>query len=177
MNEIAEILVAMRKSFSFLWDDYRFKLVGLMPKSGYHDSGYFAQVENEWCLVAFQSETGYLDNISVVPHGKVSRGEFVRRWARLSSGEEKEPSKSPHTPENALNSFAEFARPYLVEMVELAKDPSAFEQRLKELRAVDRSNPITVEMIRAERARLHSLGLDSSLGAAMENLRKRGKDE
>lgn len=177
MNEITDILAAMRKSFAFLWDDYGFKLVGLMPRSGYQDSGYFAQVENDWCLVAFQSESGYLDNISVVPHGKISRGEFVRRWARLSAGEEKEPSQSSYTPENVFNSFAEFARPYLVEMVELAKDPSLFEQRLKELNQASRSNQITVEMIRAERARLHSLGLDSSLGTAMENLQKRGKNE
>jgi len=69
MNEINDVLVSMRKSFSFLWDQYGFKFVGLMPKSGYHDYGYFAQLENEWCKLAFQSESGYLEDIGVVPKG------------------------------------------------------------------------------------------------------------
>jgi hypothetical protein len=33
------------------------------------------------------------------------------------------------------------------------------EKRLKELEEAARSNPITIEMVRAERARLHALGL------------------
>ena len=177
MNEINDVLISMRKSFTFLWDEYGFKLVGLMPKSGYRDSGYFAQLENEWCLVAFQSESGFLENIGVVPKGGSSEGEFVSNWALLSTGEEEKPLQAPYTAENVFNNFAEFAHPYLLEMLELAKNPSLFEQTLKELNEASRSGKITVEMIRAERARLHSLGLDSSLGAAMENLQKRGKHE
>ena len=52
-----------------------------------------------------------------------------------------------------------------------------FETRLKELEEAARSNPITIEMVRAERVRLHALELDSSLGAAMANLRKKDKYE
>ena len=52
-----------------------------------------------------------------------------------------------------------------------------FEKRLKELEEAARSNPITIEMIRAKRACLHALGLDSSLSAAMANLPKRAKHE
>lgn len=152
------VLINMRKSFSFLWDEYGFKLVGLMPRSGYRDSGYFAQLENEWCLVAFQSESGFLENIGVVPKGGSSEGEFVGRWALLSTGEKEKPLQRPYTDENVFNSFAEFAHPYLVEMLELAKNPTLFEQRLKGLKEVSSSNKITIEMIRAERARLHHLG-------------------
>ncbi len=177
MNEIIDVLVNMRKSFSFLWDEYGFKLVGFKPRSAPRDSGYYAQLENEWCKVAFHSESGYLDDIGVVPKGIFSDGEFVRRWALLSTGEEEKRLQLSYTAENVFNSFAEFAHPYLLEMLELAKNPPLFEQRLKELKEAPRSNPITIEMIRAERARLHSLGLDSSLGAAMENLRKRDKHE
>jgi hypothetical protein len=158
-----------------LWDEYDFKLVSLTPKYGYRDSGYFVQIENDWCLIAFQSESGYLDDIGVVPKGGSSNGEFLSHWAFLTTKEEKL-SATPYSAENVFNSFAEFGRPYLHEMLELAKNPALFEQRLNELRKGMKSN-ITIDMIRAERARLHSLGLDSSLGAAMENLRKRGKDE
>ncbi len=177
MNEINDVLISIRKSFSFLWDKYGFKFVGLMPKSGYHDYGYFAQLENEWCKLSFQSESGYLEDIGIVPKGASSAGEFVSRWALLSTGEEEKRLELPYTAENVFNNFAEFARPYLLEMLELAKTPILFEKRLKELEESARSNPITIEMIRAERARLHSLGLDSSLGAAMANLRKRDKHE
>jgi len=177
MNEMNEILVSMRKSFAFLWDEYGFKLFGLMPKSGYRDSGYFAQLENKWCRLAFHAESGYLEDISIVTKGEKSVGEFVRRWAFLLIGEEKKQSQLPYTAENVFDSFAEFAHPYLLEMLELAKNPALFEQRLKDLKEAARSNRITIEMIRTERARLHSLGLDSSLGAAMENLQKRDKHE
>jgi hypothetical protein len=175
MHKIEENLIKIRKSFSFLWDEDGFRLVGLMPNYGYQDSGYFVQIENDWCLIAFQSESGYLDDIGVVPKGGSSNGEFVSRWAFLTTKEEKL-SATPYTAENVFNSFAEFGRPYLHEMLELAKSPDLFEQRLNELRKGVKS-PITIDNIRAERAHLHSLGLDSSLGAAMENLRKRGRDE
>lgn len=172
-----DILISIRKSFSFLWDEHGFKLVGLMPKSGYRDFGYFVQLENEWCRLAFHAESGYLEDISIVTKGEKSVGEFVRRWAFLLIGEEKKKSQLPYTVENIFDGFAEFAHPYLLEMLELAKNPALFEQRLKDLKEASRSNRITIEMIRAERARLYSLGLDSSLGAAMENLRKRDKHE
>ncbi|HKZ39869.1 MAG TPA: hypothetical protein VJ044_02850 [Candidatus Hodarchaeales archaeon] len=177
MMTVDDILVGIRKSFSFLWEEYGFKFVGLMPTSGYHDYGYFAELENDWCKLAFQSESGYLEDICIVPKGVSSAGEFVSRWALLSTGVERKRLQVPYTAENVLNNFDEFARPYLLEMLELAKTPELFEKRLKELEDAARSNPITTEMIRAERARLHALGLDSSLSAAVANLRKRDKYE
>jgi len=175
MNEMNEVLVSMRKSFSFLWDEYGVKFMELMPKSGYRDSGYFVRLENEWCIVTFQSESGYLENIGVAFKDDASVGEFVSHWAFLSTGEKRKRLQLPHTAENVFNHFAEFATPYLREMLELIRTPVLFKERLNELETAIGSKKITIEMIRAERARLHSLGLDSSLGVAMENLRKRAK--
>ena len=177
MMTVDDILVGIRKSFSFLWEEYGFKFVGLMPKSGYHDYGYFAQLENDWCKLAFQSESGYLEDICIVPKGVSSAGGFVSRWALLSTGVERKRLQVPYSAENVLNDFDEFARPYLLEMLELAKTPVLFKKRLKELEEAAGSNPITIEIVRAERARLHALELDSSLGAAMAHLRKRAKHE
>ena len=177
MMTVDDILIGMRKSFSFLWEEYGFKFVGLMPKGGYPEYGYVAELENEWCKLAFQSESGYLEDICIVPKGVSSAGEFVSRWALLSTGVERKRLRVPYTAEDVLNNFDEFARPYLLEMLELAKTRVLFEKRLKELEEAARSNPITIEMVRAERVRLHALGLDSSLGAAMANLRKRAKHE
>ena len=177
MMTVDDILVGMRKSFSFLWEEYGFQFVGIMPTSGYHDYGYFAELENDWCKLAFQSESGYLEDIGIVPKGVSSAGEFVSRWALLSTGVERKRLQVPYTAENVLNNFDEFARPYLLEMLELAKTPVLFEKRLKELEEAAGSNPITIEIVRAERARLHALELDSSLGAAMAHLRKRAKHE
>jgi hypothetical protein len=172
MMTVDDILVGMRKSFSFLWEEYGFKFVGLMPTSGYHDYGYFAELENEWCKLVFQSENGCLEDICIVPKGVSSAGEFVSRWALLSTGVERKRLQVPYTAENVLNNFDEFARPYLLEMLELAKTPVLFEKRLKELEEAARSNPITIEMVRAERACLHLPRLDSSPGVAVANLRK-----
>lgn len=175
MENIYTILSSIRKSFSFLWDDYGLKLIELVPKSKYHDSGYYAQLENNWCIVTFQSESGYWENIGVASKDDISVGEFVDRWAFLSTKEKMTRLQQPYTVENVFKHFSEFATPYLREMLELLQNPMAFKDRLKELGVAADSTLITIEMIRAERARLHSLGLDSSLGAAMANLQKGDK--
>jgi hypothetical protein len=169
-----DILISMRKIFSFLWDEYDFKFVGLMPKSRYHDHGYSAELENDWCKLVFQFKSDDLEDIYVAPKGFSSFGGLLSHWAMLSARDIRRRPQSP-TAESVLNSFAEFAHPYLLEMLELAKTPRLFEERLKELE--EASTLITIEMIRVERARLHSFGLDSSLGAAMKNLHKRVSHE
>lgn len=148
-----------------------------MPKSGYRDSGYYVRLENNWCAVVFQSESGYLENISVIAKDDESIGEFVSHWAFLTTGEEVKHIQSAYTAENIFDHYADFSIPYLREMLKLIQTPALFNERLAELEAADSSKKITVDMIRTERARLHSLGLDSSLGAAMANLRKGNKDE
>jgi len=170
MIGIDDILISMRRSFSFLWDGYDFKFVGLMPKSGSRDHGYSAELENDRCKLVFQFKSDDLEDIYVAPKGAPSVGELVSHWALLSARDIRRRTRFP-TAESVLDSFAEFARPYLLEMLELAKTPGLFEEKLKELE--EASNLITIEMIRAERARLHALGLDSSLSTAMKNIHKR----
>ncbi len=169
MVDIDDILISMRKSFSFLWDEYDFKFVSLMPKTGNHHR-YSAELENDWCKLVFQFKSDDLEDIYVAPKGESSVGGLVSHWAMLSAKNIRRRSQFP-TAESVHTSFAEFAHPYLLEMLGVAKSPGLFEERLKELE--EASSLITIEMIRAERTRLHTLGLDSSLSTAMKNIHKR----
>lgn len=56
-------------------------------------------------------------------------------------------------------------------VLDLFKFPDEFDKKLQYYRNLYRENQITVEKIREERARLHALGQDSSLEAAIASLR------
>jgi hypothetical protein len=172
MRDINEILISIRKHFAFLWDEYDFRLVEIIPRVYYRDYGYYVHLKNEWCFVTFYAETMALELISVSTKGDVSVGEFVHSWAFLTRGERIKPFEVPFTIDRFFQHEAEFSIPYLREMIEAIREPVAFQEKLMEMKAATKSKKITIDMIRAERARLHSLGLDSSLGAAMANLER-----
>jgi len=174
MISIDDILISIRKSFSFLWDEYDFKLAGFMPKSEPLGHDYFVELENDRCKLVFQFIGDDVEDIYVAPKGGSSVRGFVCDWALMSAKDIRRRTQIP-TAESVLNSFAEFARPYLLEMLEFARTPGLFEEKLKALE--ETSKIVTIEMIRVERARLHALGLDSSLSAAMKNIHKRVSHE
>ena len=145
MAEINEILINMRRSFSLLWDEYGFKLIEVMPKSGYRDSGYYARLENDWCAVVFQSESGYLENISVVAKEDETVGEFVSRWAFLTTGKEVKHIQKAYAAENVFAHYADFSEPYLREVLKLIQFPALFKEKLAELEAAGGSNSISIE--------------------------------
>jgi hypothetical protein len=178
MTDIHIVLTCIRKSFSFLWDDFEFHLTQLKPRDGYRNSGYEIRLENEYSELVFLSEMGVLDEAYIRTKGLPHFGRGLKRLTKLLTGEEaKSFFTTKVTDEEYFDSIAGYIRPVLPQVLELVKTPALFKETIEALESSRKSNPITVEMIRSERARLHSLGLDSSLGAAVENLRKRGKNE
>jgi hypothetical protein len=92
----------------------------------------------------------------------------------------KEPKKYDRPSVNEDEFFdriVEYIGPIIPDILELVETPGKFKETVESLETINKSEPITIEMIRTERARLHSLGLDSSLGAAMANLQKGDKNE
>ena len=178
MTDIYVVLSCIRKSFSFLWDEFGFNLSELKPRDGYRNNGYEIQFENEWCKLVFMSEGGALDEIYMRTKNLPYFGRGLKHMTGLLT--DREPKSFIRVREGDdefFSSIAEYVQPTLLEILELAKTPGAFKEMIEAVEATNKSEPITMEMIRAERARLHALGLDSSLGAAMENLQKRDKHE
>jgi hypothetical protein len=56
-------------------------------------------------------------------------------------------------------------------LIDLFKSPEDFDRKLQHYRNLYKDEQITVEKLRAERVRLHALGKDSSVEAAIANLR------
>ena len=56
-------------------------------------------------------------------------------------------------------------------LLDLFKYTDEFDKKLEYYRNLNKENQFTVDKIREERARLQALGLDSSLEAAIANLR------
>jgi hypothetical protein len=178
MADTLVVLSNIRRSFSFLWEEFGFGLTELKPRADHLNHGYEACVENESCKLVFMSEGAWLDEIYIRTKEPPYFGRGLKRLTRLLTGRKPKSFYLVKAEVHEIfDSIAEYIQPTLHEMLELAKTPTLFDERLKELEAAARSNQITVEMIRAERARLHALGLDSSLGAAMANLQKRDKHE
>jgi hypothetical protein len=178
MADIELVLNCIRKSFSFLWEDFSFSSFEVKPREGYRNSGYEVSLENQYCTLVFASEGGILDEIYIRTKNLPYFGRGLKHLTKLlTNNEMKSFYLVTATDSEYFDTLARYIRPTLPEILEMAKTPKLFKDTVETLENASKSRSITVEAIRAERARLHSLGLDSSLGAAMENLRKRGKDE
>lgn len=178
MTDMDAVLNSIRRSFSLLWDEYGFNLNELKPRDGYRDNGYEVCFENGICKLVFISEGGSLDEIYVRTKKSPYFGRGLKYLTRLFTNQE--PQKYERRSANEAEYFdriAEYVGQLLPDILNLVENPEKFKETVESFEAMKKSEPITVEMIRAERARLHSLGLDSSLGAAMENLQKRDKHE
>jgi hypothetical protein len=178
MADMFVVLSDIRRNFSFLWDDFGFRLAELKPRDGYRNSGYEVFLENEYCKLLFMSEGGILEEIYVRTKQSPYFGRGLERLTSLLTGKELKSFYLTRTAEDEyFQSIASYIRSVLPEIMDMVKTPAIFKETIETLEATRKSEPITIEAIRAERARLDALGLDSSLGAAIENLRKRGKNE
>lgn len=70
-----------------------------------------------------------------------------------------------------LEKLSEYLSLHMDKVVDLFKFPDDFDKKLEYYRNLNKENQITVEKIREERTRLQTLGLDSSLEAAINSLR------
>jgi hypothetical protein len=178
MTDLYVALNCIRNSFAFLWEDFSFSAFELKPREGDRNSGYEVSLENECCTLVFSSEGGILEEIYIRTKKLPYFGRGLKHLTKLLRNHEmKSFYLVPVTDKEYFDTIAQYIRPTLSEILEMAKTPKLFKETIETLESASKSQSITVEPINAERAHLHSLGLDSSLGAAMENLRKRGRDE
>jgi hypothetical protein len=181
-NILDNELKRIHKSLPFLWDIHGFHMKYFTRSYGIYHKGYIIGIENDVCRLVFEKET-----TSII--------ETIRIYTGSKSALFKPPDYS-HLPSNGwysvlgllywltgvecerfknvdqdLESTSSYLALYIDNLLELFKFPTEFDSKLQYYRNLHKDNQITIEKIRAERARLHSLGQDSSLEAAIKNLR------
>jgi hypothetical protein len=147
----------------------------------YH-RGFIIGLENEMCKLVFEKETdSRIEPISAFVGTK--RSSFAPPdysyfgadgWYSLTgllfwlSGV---PYESESNVDKDLENVSQYLRAHIDKLLDLFVHPDEFNSKLELLRNQHKENPINVDKIREERARLQALGQDSSLEAAITSLR------
>ena len=179
-NELERIY----NKFPFLWKDYHFHVKYFTRDYGMYNRGFIIGLENNVCKLVFEKETNspvepirdYVGTKSAVfvPPNYSYFAEYG--WYSLNgliywlSGVEYEAVKDVNDDLENLNQYLKL---HIDKLLDLFKDPQEFDKKLEYYRNLYKGDQITVEKIRAERARLQALGQDSSLEAAIASLQGR----
>lgn len=177
-NEIKRI----QKNFLFLWKDYGFHIAFFTRDYGMYYKGFIIGLENNICKLVFTKETNSINEPIAEYIGglgasfKLNHSDFSLQdgWYALTgltfwtTGIEYEFSKNV---DEDLQNVSKYLELHMDRLLDLFKEPSEFDKKLDHFRNLNKENQITVEKIKAERARLHALGKDSSLEAAIASLR------
>lgn len=177
-NELERIY----KKLPFLLQDYKFHLKYLTRDYGIYHRGFIIGLENDICKLVFEKESNspvepirdYVGTklASFTPPHYSYFAEYG--WYSLSgliywlSGVEYEYDKNV---DKDLGNLSQYLKLHMAKVLDLFRLPDEFDKKLEYYRNLYKENQITVEKIRAERARLHALGQDSSLEAAIASLR------
>ena len=166
----------------YLWNTYHFHLVYFTRDYGMYYKGLLLGLENDICRIAFRREynsvneplVGYIGTKKSPFH--LTSTDYLRKdgWYPLSglvywlSGVDYKFEKNVDL---NLQDFSEYIRPHMDSVMDLFRIPEKIDNKIEHYRNLYKDKQITVEKIREERARLHALGQDSSLEAAIANLR------
>jgi hypothetical protein len=170
------------KKLPFLWETYGFHLKYFTRDYGMYYRGFVIGLENNTCKLVFEKETNsqnepirdYVGKRSALfaPPDYSYFAEYG--WYSLTgliywlSGVEYEYDKDV---DKDLENLSGYLKLHMDKVLDLFKSPDEFDPKLEYYRNLHRENEITVEKIRAERARLQALGQDWSLEAAIASLR------
>lgn len=177
-NELERIY----KSLSFLWESHDFRVRYFTRSFGFYDKGFIIGLENDICKLIFMKETNSAVDLIIRRVGKKSAifrppGDSYLStdgWYPLTgliywlSGVEYETVKNV---DQDLANFSQYLKPHMDKVLELFNHPAEFDSKLEYYRNLYKDKQITVDQIRAERARLKALGQDWSLEAAIASLR------
>ena len=177
-NEIERIY----KKFSFLWKDHNFHIKYFTTDCGVSYQGFIIGLENDICKLAFEKETNSpVEPIAIrigkkhSPFAPPNFSYFAKDgWYSLTgliywlSGVE---CKRDNNADQDLENVSNYLKHHVEKVLDLFQSPDEFDEKLASYRNSNKENQITVEKVRRERARLQSLGQDSSLEAAIANLR------
>lgn len=175
----------LHQKLPFLWKNYGFHVKYFTRDYGMYYRGFIIGLENDVCKLIFEKETNsqvepirdYIGTKSA-PFNPPDYSYYAEYgWYSLSgmiywlSGVQYE---SDRDVDKDLETLSEYLALHIDKLLDLFRNTSEFEKRFEQLRNLNKSNQITVKEIKEERARLHSLGQNSSLEAAIASLR-RGK--
>ena len=175
-------LKRLHEKLPFLWGEHNFHVKYLTRDYGIYYKGFIIGLENEICKLVFIKESNSqvepiikrvaMKSAMFTPPGysySISDGWYpltgIIYWL---SGVEYESVKDI---DKDLENFSQYLRLHIEKVLDLFRYPNEFDRRLEYYRDLNKENQITVEKIREERARLHALGQDSSLEAAIASLR------
>lgn len=182
-SRLDQELERLHKHLPFLWEDYGFHVKYFTRDYyGRGGRGFVIGLENDLCKLVFEKDSksqfepirdhvGKKDAILNPPNFDY----FVQDdWQSLTgliywlTGVQCE---SVRDVDKDLENLSQYLRLYMDKLLDLFKQPKEFDGRLEQLRNQNKENQLTVDKIKAERARLQALGQDSSLEAAINSLR------
>ena len=177
-NELERI----HKQMSFLWTTYDCHLKFFTRAYGMYDRGFIIGLENKVCKFVFERETnspretighyvGKKDAPFVPPqhnywddYGWYSLPSLIYWLSGVEYEYEKDVDKD-------LENLSQYLKRHIDKVLELFQHPAEFDSKLEYYRNLYKDKQITVDQIRAERARLKALGQDWSLETAIASLR------
>jgi len=175
-------LERLYRKFRFLCNDYGFHLKYFSRDYGVYNKGFIIGLENDVCKLVFEKETNSsTEPITEYVGKKLSLfappnySYFAEDgWYTLTgilywlTGIQCERDKNV---DQDLENVSQYFKLHMDKLFDLFKHPDEFDSKLEYYRNLYKDKQITVDQIRAERARLKALGQDSSLEAAIANLR------
>jgi hypothetical protein len=166
----------------FLWQDHEFHIAYLTRDHGPQGQGFILGLENASCRLLFARQSG-------------SQTEAIRDYVGIKTAPFHPPNRSYSAPhgwyplsglitwltgvdfdyvkdvDRDLENLSEYLKLYLDLILDVFSDPAQLQQKLQRHQNAHKDKPITVPMLKEERARLQAAGQDSSLEAALTNLR------
>ncbi len=170
------------KNMSFLWTTYGCHLKFFTRAYGMYSEGFLIGLENDVCKFLFEREidsprdtirhrVGKKSSVFTPPNRSYLG---IYGWYPLPgliywlSGMESERAKNV---DQDLEHISQYLKLHIDKVLELFEHPDEFDSKLDYYRNLYKDQQITVDQIRAERARLQALGQDWSLEAAIASLR------
>jgi hypothetical protein len=175
-------LARLHDKLPFLWQDYGFHVAYVTRDHGPQGQGFILGLENEHCRLVFARQG-------------IAQTETIRDYVGIKTARFDPPGRSYSAPhgwyplsglitwltgvdydyvkdvDQDLGNLSEYLRLDLDLILDVFGDPDQFHHRLQHHQNAHKARPITIPMLREERARLQAAGQDSSLEAAIANLR------
>ena len=172
-NVATETISMVRLYLSYLFDEYDSKISHLTTDFGDRLDGVLIELSSpklNYYFKLYRHKSYTSIGIEIRSKEKYPDREWVplSHVVYLLSG--KREKHVPDNPAKDLEQQGKYIRPYLDEINNLFAAPMHFEEWVR-TQSETVNQLVTVEKVREERARLQALGLDSSVDAAIKNLR------
>jgi hypothetical protein len=181
-NRLDNELERIYKKLPFLWENYNFQVKYFTRDYGMYNRGFIIGLENDVCKLVFEKETDSSFE-SITEYIGTKHSQFATPnysyfpkygWYTLTgliywlSGVECERDQNT---DQDLDNVSQYLKLHMDKVLDLFKSSDDFDKKLEYYRNLHKDDQISVEKIRAERARLQALGQDWSLEAAIASLR------